>query len=86
MASGLEKEWGKLKLNGEEEEVLEVDDSSSSHLDFHIALCLVGKLLTKNSFNAEALKHSVQCLETFKWFDCQGSQYQSLCLPVLFRN
>ena len=36
------------------------DDMSSNHLDFQIALCLVGKLLTKATFNAEALKNTLR--------------------------
>ncbi|KAJ8423987.1 hypothetical protein Cgig2_009195 [Carnegiea gigantea] len=55
MALDLKKEWGKLKL-----EVLDADDTSSNHLDFQIALCLVGNLLTKTTFNADSLKNTLR--------------------------
>ncbi|KAJ8441714.1 hypothetical protein Cgig2_019101 [Carnegiea gigantea] len=60
IASSLVNDWGKLKLTEDEEHVLDADDSTSNSLDSHIALCLVGKLLTKATFNVEALKGTLR--------------------------
>uniref|UniRef100_A0A803N338 CCHC-type domain-containing protein n=1 Tax=Chenopodium quinoa TaxID=63459 RepID=A0A803N338_CHEQI len=64
MEDQLVKAWDNLKLTDEENLVLEGSNSmvDANEPDNRIALCLVGKLLTKKTFNAEAMKRVLKNL------------------------
>ncbi|KAJ8431051.1 hypothetical protein Cgig2_005400 [Carnegiea gigantea] len=57
MAEGLEEAWKRLSLTEEEEAIVVCDDSVPDGQVEQVALCLWGKLLTDNYFNAGAMKN-----------------------------
>lgn len=55
MADKLQKEWEKLQLNEEEEEVVVHDEDLSIEKKEEVRLSLTGKLLTGKSFNIKGM-------------------------------
>jgi len=80
MESDLENAIENLKLMKEEEAVLEFDEEVDDEKAEQIALSLIGRLYTTNSFNVGAMK------STFKnvWKPARGLIIEELENPFIF--
>lgn len=68
MDDNLYEKWGKLKLTEEEEVIIggNIDDDNTSGIKNRISLSLMGKLLTVNPFNVEAMKRTLLSIWSLK--------------------
>ena len=56
MKNALQKAWKRLTLTDEEEKIVICDDDTPSEHMEQVALCLLGKLHTENTFNIDVMK------------------------------
>ncbi|KAL2921664.1 hypothetical protein RDABS01_013155 [Bienertia sinuspersici] len=63
MASDIERKFKGLMLTEEEEEIVECEEEESIVMRDQLALCLVGKLLSKNPYSVDALQNTMN----FAW-------------------
>ena len=82
MAEGLQDAWQRLTLTEDENTVVACDDESSTERVEQVALCLLGKLHTENSFNIGAMKTVMKNV----WKPAQGVVIKELgCNLFIFQ-